>query len=84
MDNKKEILEELSNMNVHFEKVEYDRNQVNYFFARKTLLEKAKTFPKRPNRFCSWCPFHKFCQSNGVDKSELKESSIERLERNDG
>ena len=84
LDNKNEILEELSSMNVHFEKVEYDRNQVNYFFARKTLLEKAKTFPKRPNRFCSWCPLHKFCQSNGVDKSELKESSIERLERNDG
>lgn len=80
LSNKEEILEELSNMNVHFEKVEYDRNQVNYFFARKTLLEKAKAFPKRPNRFCKWCDFYRLCTSNGTDLSELKESSIKKLE----
>jgi len=82
LSNKKEILEELSNMNVHFEKVEYDPNQVNYFFARKTLMEKAKDFPKRPNRFCRWCPYYLFCTSNGVDRSELKESSLHKLENN--
>lgn len=73
LDNKAEILEELSNMNIHFEKVDYDPQQVSYFFARKTLMEKAKEFPKRPNRFCRWCQFYKFCSTNGVDRSELKE-----------
>lgn len=71
--NKSEIIEELSSKNVHFEKVEYDSNQVNYFFARKTLMEKAKEFPKRPNRFCRWCQYYRLCTSNGVDRSELKE-----------
>ena len=73
LSNKKEILEELSDMNIHFEKIKYDRNQVNYFFARKTLMEKAREFPKRPNRFCRWCQFYKLCTTNGVDRSELKE-----------
>ena len=73
LSNKKEILEELSNKNIHFEKVEYDPNQVNYFFARKTLMENARDFPKKHNRFCKWCQFYKFCSTNGVDRSELKE-----------
>ena len=80
LDNKQEILEDLAKRDIHFEKVEYNRDHINYFFARKAMMEKATTFPKRPNRFCNWCQYHRFCQSNGADRSELKESSIQKLE----
>ena len=71
-DTKNRILEDLATKDIHFEKVEYDRQQVNYFFARKTLLEKAKVFEKRYSTSCKWCQFAKFCRTNGADRSELK------------
>lgn len=69
---KNALIEELSTKDIHFEKVEYDRQQVNYFFARKTLMEKAKVFEKRYSTNCRWCQFAKFCKTNGADRSELK------------
>lgn len=80
-DIKTQIVEDLSNKEIHFEKVEYDPQQVNYFFARKKLIEKSKTFEKRYSVSCRWCDFQKFCRTNGADKSELKESSLHRLEK---
>lgn len=72
LTNKDEVLEDLRKKDIHFEKVEYDKQQINYFFARKSLLEKANTFQKRYSTKCNWCPFKKFCKTNGVDRSELK------------
>lgn len=79
LSNKAEILEELSGMDIHFEKVEYDHHQINYFFARKSLLEKSTTFPKRYSYKCNWCPFKRLCASNGSDLSELNETSKNKL-----
>ena len=69
---KKSIVEELSSKDIHFEKVEYDKTHVNYFFARINQIKKDTTFKKRYSRNCNWCSFKKFCQSNGLDRSELK------------
>lgn len=71
---KKEVDDFYSKNNVRFEQVEFDRKKVNYFFARKTLMEKDKIFEKRYSFKCSWCPFQKYCASNGKDKSELEDS----------
>ena len=72
-DTVKQILEDLSTKDIHFEKVDFDANQIRYFFARKTLMEKATVFEKRYSTSCKWCQFAKFCKTNGADRSELKE-----------
>ena len=56
---------------IRYDKVEFDRKKVNYFFARKTLMEKEKLFEKRYSFKCGWCAFQKYCSTNGKDKSEL-------------
>ena len=61
---KKLLLEDLNNNSVIFEKVEYDRQHVNHFFARKTILEKTTSFEKVYTTRCSWCEFQKYCRNN--------------------
>lgn len=60
---------------VSFEKVEYDRKKINFFFARKAIMEKDKIFEKRYSFKCGWCPFQKYCSTNGKDRSELIDDS---------
>jgi len=72
LSNKSDVVNDLADRDVHFEKVEFDRQQINYFFARKSLLEKSTSFQKRYSSKCNWCPLKKFCKSNGADRSELK------------
>ena len=71
------IVEYFADKDIHFEKIEFDRQQVNWFFARKTLMEKATEFPKRYSTSCKWCDFQKYCSTNGKDKSELVEKDKE-------
>ena len=68
---KKKIVEDLSSKDIHFEKIEFNRQQVNFFFARKALMDKAISFEKRYSTKCSWCPYQKYCSTNGKDTSEL-------------
>jgi len=68
---KQKIVETLSKKDIIFEKIEYDRQQVNWFFARKTLMDKAIEFPKRYTTSCRWCDYQKYCSTNGKDTSEL-------------
>lgn len=58
---------------VIIQKVDFDRQKVNYFFARRKLLEKATVFEKRFSWKCKWCDYQKYCKSNGKDRSELVE-----------
>lgn len=60
---------------VTFEKVEFDRKKINFFFARRALMLKEKLFEKRYSFKCGWCAFQKFCSTNGKDKSELIDDS---------
>jgi len=68
---KRVLNEELSNSSIRFEKIEYDKQYVGYFFARKTLLEKATSFEKRYTTRCSYCEYQKYCRTKGEDKSEI-------------
>ncbi|MBQ6627887.1 MAG: PD-(D/E)XK nuclease family protein [Methanobrevibacter sp.] len=72
LSNVKEITDELKSRDIHFEKIDFDKQQVNYFFARKSLLEKETNFQKRYSSKCNWCQLRKFCKTNGADRSELK------------
>ena len=65
---------------VIIQKVEFDRQKVNYFFARKKLLEKATVFEKRYSWKCNWCDYKLYCKSNGKDRSELLEEVVENKE----
>ena len=71
------IVEYFADKDIHFEKVEFDRQQVNWFFARKTLMEKATEYPKRYTTSCKWCDYQKYCSTNGKDTSELVEKDKE-------
>ena len=65
---------------VTFEKVEFDRQKINNFFARKAIMEKDKLFEKRYSFKCGWCEFQKYCSSKGKDRSELLEDvSVEEV-----
>ena len=70
---KERIINTLSQKDIHFEKIEYNRQQVNWFFARKALMEKAKEFPKKYTTKCKWCDYQLYCRTNGKDRSELEE-----------
>ena len=60
---------------ITFEKVEFDRKKINFFFARKALMLKERLFEKRYSFKCAWCEFSKFCSTNGKDRSELLEEN---------
>ena len=65
------LLEKYSTKDIKFEKIEFDKQQIGWFFARKTLMERDKTFNKRYSNKCLYCEFAKYCSTNGKDKSEL-------------
>ena len=73
---KRKLVEELSSESIKFEKVEYNKEHIKHFFARKALLEKATDFEKRYTTKCSWCEFQKYCRTNGEDISELEIKEI--------
>lgn len=77
---KQNIIDTLSKKDIIFEKVEYNRQQVNWFFARKALMDKAMEFPKRYSVTCNWCDYQKYCSSNGKDTSELVVKEPEQKE----
>ena len=77
---KENIDKYLLNRDIQFEKIEYDPMQIKYFFARKTLMEKAVSYEKRYSMSCNWCEFKKYCKTNGKDRSELEEKKEEAKE----
>ena len=74
-ETKKKVESSLLSKNIRFEKIEYDPKQISHFFARKTLMEKDTEFNKRFSFSCKWCSFKKFCESKGLDRSEINEKT---------
>lgn len=62
---------------VQFVKVNYDPQQVSWFFARMNLMKKATSYEKRYSLSCRWCEYQKYCSTNGKDRSELIDEVIE-------
>lgn len=75
-----ESIEDLKNQSVQFIPIEYDSQQVAFFFANRDAMLNATEFPKKQNRLCYFCEYRKYCQSNGQDTSELKKKKEETEE----
>ena len=68
---KEKFFKWLDKHDVQFVKVEYDPQQVGWFFARTKLMEKATSYEKRYTHNCTWCDYKLYCSTNGKDTSEL-------------
>jgi len=83
---KESVDEELTDKEVIFTPVEYDKQQISFFFARKAMMERDinnNKFEKRYSTMCSWCDYKNFCSSKGEDTSELTEESKAKLAEDD-
>ena len=47
--------------------VDFDANSVAQFQECCQRLKNVKTFPKNPTKLCGWCPYQRFCESNGQE-----------------
>ena len=65
LDKEAKLKEYIDNSEVTLQPIEYDRKQVNFFFARKMMMEKDDKFIKRQSGACKWCEFKSYCESNG-------------------
>lgn len=65
------LCEELNKLDVDIVQVEYDPNKVINFLTDTKHCIEAQEFDKKPNSFCFFCPYKKFCKSDGKDTSEL-------------
>lgn len=65
----------LQKHDIQFLKVDYDPQQVNWFFAKIRSIDKATSYEKKYSIACKWCDYQKFCSTNGRDRSELLEGS---------
>ena len=74
LDKEAKLKEYIDNSEVTLNKIEYDKKQVSYFFARKVMMEKDDKFIKRQSGACKWCEYKSLCESNGEDRSELIEN----------
>lgn len=79
----RESIATLKDEHIKFIPIEYDKQQVNFFFARKALMLKATTFEKKNSSKCIWCEYKKYCDSCGEDKSELKVKKDEPVQKNE-
>jgi len=68
---KEDIIQDLSSKDIIFQKIDYDKQQIGWFFGRKTLMEKAKVFEKKYTTMCNWCDYKEYCSTNGKDTSKL-------------
>lgn len=71
LDKEAKLKEYIDNSQVILQLIEYDRKQVNFFFARKMMMEKDDKFIKRQSGACKWCEYKSLCESNGEDRSGL-------------
>lgn len=45
--------------------VEYDPDSIAQFQQCCQQLQTVDSFPKNPSKLCNWCPYQKYCESNG-------------------
>lgn len=77
---KQDVIQYFKDKDIHFEKVEFNPQQVSMFMAKKNLMDKAMEFPKKYTTMCNWCDYKLYCKTNGKDKSELKgETKVEEV-----
>ena len=47
--------------------VNFDGDSVTQFQSCCQYLSVPRSYPKNPTRLCSWCPYQRYCESNGQE-----------------
>jgi hypothetical protein len=47
--------------------VDYDGDSITQFQQCCQLLKTVDKFPKNPTRLCNWCPYQRYCESDGKE-----------------
>lgn len=59
--------------------VPYDVNKVKEFLRNAKECRMATNYPKQPSRFCDWCEYQKYCESD--EKEDLDIMNLPKNER---
>ena len=64
---RKRLLEHLEASEIKIVEVDYVEDSVTQFQQCCQVLKTVDTFPKNPTRLCSWCPYQRYCESDGKE-----------------
>lgn len=65
MEFRSRLLEHLEASEIKIVEVNYSEDSITQFNECCQYLRTVKQFPKNPTRLCGWCPYQKYCESNG-------------------
>lgn len=65
MEFRSRLKEHLEASEIKFVEVPYVKDSVTDFQECCNIIRDCKEFPKNPTRLCGWCPYQKYCESNG-------------------
>lgn len=65
MEFRNRLKEHLDASEIKVIEVAYDRENISQFQGCCQALEVVDRFPKNPTRLCNWCPYQKYCESDG-------------------
>lgn len=52
-------------------KVDFDVNKIKKFIVASNRMKLASNFPKKSNKWCYFCEYRKYCETDGKDDSEI-------------
>ena len=64
---RKRLLEHLEASEINIIEVDYVEDSVTQFQQCCQVLKTVDTFPKNPTRLCNWCPYQRYCESDGKE-----------------
>lgn len=67
MEFRTRLQEHLEASEIKVIEVNYDADSVTQFQECCQLLKTVKEFPKNQTRLCNWCPYQKYCESDGEE-----------------
>lgn len=67
MEFRARLQEQLAASEIKIVEVDYSEDSIAQFDQCCQLLKTVETFPKNPTRLCNWCPYQKYCESNGQE-----------------
>ena len=65
MEFRKRLMEHLEASKIEVIEVDYNNEKVSHFDDCCQYLKIVDEFPKNPTRLCNWCPYQKYCESDG-------------------
>ena len=64
---RRRLQEHLDASEIKVIEVNYDEDSVTQFQQCCQVLKTVSDYPKNPTRLCGWCPYQKYCESNGSE-----------------